>query len=237
MAKFRKIDPRIHNDRKYKALSDSAKLLFLTILTHPHMTSLGAMRMSRGGLADEMGWDARKTSESLSEALSEGMIEADFEVSFLAAPNFLKYNRPESPNVIKSWGDSLDYIPECKLKLVLLQRVKGFAKGLTKGFRKAYLSLPEDFPKDFPKAMPIHEHEHEHEFKEKKKKKKKKDFDKSPVPDWAVKKMLRAVKMAGERLVGGRPTEEDFKRQVIVCCTEINFEFTEAAFEAAMAKE
>ena len=44
MGKYRKVDPKIWNDEKFRELSDSAKLLFLFLLTHPHMTPLGAMR-------------------------------------------------------------------------------------------------------------------------------------------------------------------------------------------------
>jgi len=54
MGRYRKIDPRIHNDAKFKALSERGKLLFFTILTHPHMTALGAMRATEAGLCEEM---------------------------------------------------------------------------------------------------------------------------------------------------------------------------------------
>lgn len=54
MGRYRKIDPRIHNDAKFKALSERGKLFFLTILTHPHMTALGAMRATEAGLCEEM---------------------------------------------------------------------------------------------------------------------------------------------------------------------------------------
>ncbi len=54
MSRYRKIDPRIHNDAKFKALSERGKLFFFTILTHPHMTALGAMRATEAGLCEEM---------------------------------------------------------------------------------------------------------------------------------------------------------------------------------------
>lgn len=44
MARYRKIDSRIWNDAKFRELSDNGKLVFLMLLTHPSMTSLGAMR-------------------------------------------------------------------------------------------------------------------------------------------------------------------------------------------------
>ncbi len=136
--RYRKIDPRIWNDEKFRALSDRAKLLFLFILTHPHMTSLGAMRASIPGLAAEIGWAEKAFREAFTEALSKALLEHDDKASFVGAPNFIKYNRPESPNVVISWGQALDLIPECPLKVTLIQRVKAFTEDFTEGFQKAF---------------------------------------------------------------------------------------------------
>ena len=42
--KYRKISPCIWNDAKVRELSDKGKLALLFLLTHPHMTPLGAIR-------------------------------------------------------------------------------------------------------------------------------------------------------------------------------------------------
>ena len=57
MSRYRKVDPRIWNDAKFRDLSDSAKLIFFMLLTHPNMTSIGAMRGTIAGLAEELGWE------------------------------------------------------------------------------------------------------------------------------------------------------------------------------------
>ncbi len=205
--KYRKIDPRIWNDEKFRNLSDKGKLVFLFVLTHPHMTSLGGMRTTLNGLAQELGWsydsflkafrevlpkdfpkalpkafleDLPKdfgeafregSSEELKDPLNEvssrpekqfknssknsekndlwsGMIEYDERACCLVVTNFLKYNKPESPNVVKSWNFALDSIPECYIKFKLIQRVKDFLKGFPEAFAKA---LPEGFRKALPK--------------------------------------------------------------------------------------
>lgn len=163
MGRYRKIDTRIWNDGKFRRLSDDGKLAFFFLLTHPHMTSLGAMRATIPGLASEIGWPVRRLTESLSEAFRKGIAEHDSEASFVCLPNFLKYNGPESPNVVKSWADSLDLIPECRGKAVLLQRVKGFAEALPEAFAKA---LPEAFRKGMPNQEPEQEPEQEQEQKQ-----------------------------------------------------------------------
>ncbi len=147
MGRYRKIDSRIWNDEKFCSLTDQGKLCFFYILTHPHMTSLGAMRSSIPGLASEICWAEKAFREAFGEAFRKGMLEIDEKSSFIGVPNFLKYNGPESPNVVKSWAASLDLIPECKAKTQLIERVKGFLEALPKAFREA---LPEAFAKGMP---------------------------------------------------------------------------------------
>lgn len=146
MAQYRKVDSRIWNDGKFSSLSDKGKLAFFFLLTHPHMTSLGAMRASLPGLASELGWTEKDFREAFGEALSKAMVKHDEKACFVWLPNFLKYNRPESPNVVKAWVSSWDLIPECDQKTELLQSLKAFVEGLTEGFAKAFR---EAMPKDY----------------------------------------------------------------------------------------
>jgi len=140
--KYRKIDPRIWNDAKFRALSDKGKLVFLFLLTHPHLTSLGAMRGTLAGLSEELGWPEKAFREAFMEAFRKGLIKADFEASFIAFPNFLKYNKPENPNVVKHYINALDVLPECDELSQLIQCVKVFVEGLGKAFSEA---LPKPF--------------------------------------------------------------------------------------------
>ncbi len=156
MSTYRKVDTRIWNDQKFRELSDSGKLGFFLLLTHPHMTSLGAMRATPGGLADELGWTPEAFREAFQEALSKGLAKHDAKACCIWLPNFLKYNGPESPNVVKSWGKALDLIPECQLKNQCVQQVKGFVEGLSKAFSEA-------LPEVFRKTMPNQEQEQEQE--------------------------------------------------------------------------
>lgn len=156
MARYRKIDPRIWNDEKFRGLSDNGKLAFLFLLTHPHMTSLGAMRATVGGLAEELGWSSEAFREAFQEALSKAMAEHDSEARMIALPNFIRYNPPESPNVIKAWVGSLDLLPECMLKTRVVTRAKALAEGLGEAFAKA-------LPEAFAKAMPYQEQEQKQE--------------------------------------------------------------------------
>ena len=154
MARYRKIDPRIWNDAKFSELSDNGKLVFFMLLTHPSMTALGAMRGTVEGLAAEMHWTPEAFREAFREALSKGMAEHDGKACLVALPSFIKYNPPESPNVVKAWVGSLDLLPECSLKTRVVARAKAFAEGMPKGFGKA-------FAEAFAKNMPNQEQEQE----------------------------------------------------------------------------
>lgn len=156
MARYRKIDPRIWNDAKFRDLSDNGKLTFFMLLTHPNMTALGAMRATLPGLAEELGWKAEAFHRAFQEVTAKGMAEHDPKACFVGLPHFLKYNPPESPNVVKAWIGSLDLLPECELKNRVIARSSEYAKGMTQGFAEA-------LPEAFAKTMPIQEQEQEQE--------------------------------------------------------------------------
>jgi len=157
MGRYRKVDPKIWNDDKFRLFSDNGKLVFLFCLTHPHMTSLGAMRATIPGLAAELQWKEKAFAEAFAEACSKGMIIHDEKACFLSLPNFLKFNPPESSNVVKSWREQWDQIPECSSKDQLYHNVKAFLKGLHKDFLEAYTSRvpsPDARPSPYPEPEP-----------------------------------------------------------------------------------
>ncbi|HEV2576478.1 MAG TPA: hypothetical protein VGU25_04635 [Acidobacteriaceae bacterium] len=73
------------------------------------------MRATIPGLAAESEIAAEPFSEAIQEVLSQGMARHDEKACFMWFPNFLKYNRPESPNVVKSWPEAFDMLPECNM--------------------------------------------------------------------------------------------------------------------------
>jgi hypothetical protein len=86
------------------------------------------------------------------------MVKHDRKACLIALPNFIKYNQPESPNVVKAWANSLDLLPECDLKNDVISLSANALKGYSKAFREA---LPEAFLKTYPKSMPNQEQEQE----------------------------------------------------------------------------
>lgn len=160
MSRYRKVDPRIWNDAKFRELSDNAKLVFFMLLTHPGMTALGAMRATLPGLAAELGWDSEAFLEAFREISEKGMAEHDPKACLVALPRFLRYNPPESPNVVKAWEAALDLLPECDLKSAVISWAKQHLRSMSPSFRKA---LPEGFREAFAKTCPNQEQEQDQE--------------------------------------------------------------------------
>lgn len=154
--KYRKISPRIWNDAKFRTLSDNGKLAFFMLLTHPHTSAIGTMRAYIQGLAAEMVWTEKAFREAFCEALNKGMVKVSERDGLIWLPQFMKYNAPESPNVLKSWSGALEDCPECQLKNEVFHTIKAFAESLGKAFDKA-------FSEAFKLPLPNQEQEQEQE--------------------------------------------------------------------------
>ena len=177
MSKYRKIDVRIWNDAKFRELSHNAKLVFFLLLTHPNMTAIGAMRSTLAGLAEEMDMELEAFREAFREAFLKGMVKHDAKACLIALPNFIKYNQPESPNVVKAWVNSLDLLPECQLKNEVVSISANALKGYSKAFQEA---LPKAFQEALLKGILNQEQEQEQEQEQKANKNKtREDFSKS----------------------------------------------------------
>lgn len=147
MARYSKVDRLLWNDTKFRSLSDDAKLVFLFVLLHPHMTSLGAMRASIHGLAVEMGWEGYRFLRAVDTVSSAGILEYDEANFYVGLPNFLEHNRPANSKVVKGWASVLDLIPECELKYKLVQRVTDFLKPFPKSYRQAWDTVSIRYPR------------------------------------------------------------------------------------------
>jgi len=142
MAHYRKIDTRILLDKKYNQLSSDGRLVFLHVLIHPNLTSLGAMHASLAGIACELEWEMERLRQAIDAVQQQGMVQYDEKARFIWLSNFLKYNPPESPNVIKSWETALSYLPECSLQQQLILFVQQLVSQLSPAYQEA---LPNCF--------------------------------------------------------------------------------------------
>lgn len=145
MSKYRKVSIQIWNDEKFRGFTSEQKLLFIFLLTHPHMTSVGGMRASKAGLGAELGWNPQTLSKGFAGPEKHGMVWFDEEASCLILPNFIKHNPPENPNVVKGWAGALDLIPQCPIKSQLFHVLKGYTEGYTEPFIAAFETVSKAY--------------------------------------------------------------------------------------------
>lgn len=151
---YRKVRDTFWGDRKVRDLSLVGKGLFLLVMVHPNMTSLGAMRATIPGLAAELDESEEAFREVFGEALDKGMIAVDEKACLITFPNFVRHNEPESPNVVRSWAHVILSLPECPLLYRHILRSGNEIEGMHVSFQKAFHeALTKAFPHGFPKAM------------------------------------------------------------------------------------
>lgn len=144
MAWFRMIDVRMYGDAKFRLLSSPppcGQSLWVYLLSGPHTTSLpGLSHVTEGGLADALGWPLKGFQEAFQEVFQQGLARASWKDHVLWVPNAIFYQFPANPNVVKSWKNHLDLIPECELRddaIRCYERVFINKKGFLEAFRQA----------------------------------------------------------------------------------------------------
>lgn len=166
MSRYRKIEVKTWSDEKFRELSPllpSGQALWFFLLTGPHTGPIpGMFRAGRAAMAEELGWPQEDFDKAFQEAFQLGMVKADFKARFVWLPNAIKHNKPESPNVVKSWGREFDLLPECELKAEAFEELKAFIFGLGEAYAKAFREVFANYLKKASlKAMPNQEQEQE----------------------------------------------------------------------------
>lgn len=167
LARYRRVDVRVWNDRKFRALTPiapSGQALWLYLLTGPHTGPIpGLFEARAGGICERLGWTPKAFREAFQEVFQQGMAKADWQAGLVWLPNSLRFNPPASPNVVRSWSDAWDELPECDLKNEAHSRLwEAFQDAFSKGFREA---LGEALGMPSGKALPNQEQEQEQELR------------------------------------------------------------------------
>jgi len=156
--RYAKVDRGVWLDERFRSFSDDGRYLWLALLTHPNLTSLGTIRSTWSALASELRWSERRLRAAAAPIIDARMVEVNEPACYIGLRNFLRYNQPESPNVCKAWVGALELVPECERPQLVarcgqaLDELKGnkpeaFREAFEEAFRKAFGRLPEGFRK------------------------------------------------------------------------------------------
>jgi hypothetical protein len=133
----------MYADSSYRALSKpqpNGQSLWVYLLTGPHTTSIpGLSTAGEAAMAEALGWPLEGFRYAFGEVLAKGMAKADWEARVVWVPKAVKYNPPESINVVKSWAKAWEEIPDCALKVTAFTTLKAFMEGMPDAFRYAFM--------------------------------------------------------------------------------------------------
>ena len=142
MSRYRKIEVRTWADERFRHLSPmqpSGQGLWFFLLTGPHTGPIpGLFRAGRAAMAEELDWDIEAFDEAFQEVFENGMAKADFKARLVWLPNAMKHNKPESPNVVRSWRVELDLLPECDLKNEAISRIREILESIGPSYVQAF---------------------------------------------------------------------------------------------------
>lgn len=117
MSLYRNVHVSIWSDRKFRALDDDGKLLFLYLLTSPETTSVpGCIGAGRAAISEGLEWESDRLMEAFAQLEARGMAAADWRARFIWLPNALKHIVPASWQHVKGWIKYIHILPECDLK-------------------------------------------------------------------------------------------------------------------------
>jgi len=139
MSRYHNIHCRIWSDDKFPFSSDDCQLVFFHLLTSPMSTQFGLYKASIPALAAEKRWPEKRYTKGFREAFEKGFIKYDEKHQVILIPRFLKYNKPNNPNVLISWGKAYNELPECEVKYEFYQYFNEFLKDFGESFQEAFI--------------------------------------------------------------------------------------------------
>lgn len=140
--RFRKISPSMWDDATFRELSPippCGQGLWIYLLTNPDTTNIpGCYRSTEASMADILGWKLAGFRKAWRQVAGKGLARANWGARFVWVPNAIKYNLPESPNVVLSWRSAWSQLPDCDLKAEAWHTLNKAVGNLTESFRAAF---------------------------------------------------------------------------------------------------
>lgn len=161
-SRYRKIDPRIWTDEKFRRLTAEEQRIALYILT-AQSNRIGLFSFSPGKATEDLATLPPAFHKRFLKVCQSLNWEWDPETRVLYLPTWWKYNQPENPNNLIGNLKDLDDLPETPL----LERFSSNTAYLSEDLRETFtLALAKRSPQRSPKRSPSQEQEQEQEQKQ-----------------------------------------------------------------------
>lgn len=155
MSKYRPVDTRLWDDRKFLSLTTDGQRLWLFLLTCPSTPIPGVILLGEGAMCDYLEWSRERFAERFAELIKKGF-QTVRERRVVWLKKALEFQRPANPNALRCWANSWDDVPDGPLKIELWKALRISCKSWDSLFIKLFAKpfgqrLPE------PLAQPLTE--------------------------------------------------------------------------------
>ncbi len=162
-SRYRKIDPRIWTDEKFRRLSGEEQRIALYILT-AQSNRIGLFSFSPGKASEDLGTLPPTFQERFENVCRTLNWEWDAEARVLYLPTWWRYNPPENANNVIGNLKDLDDLPETPLLKRFSTNTAYLPEALAETFTQ---TLAKRYPQRSPKRSPSQEQEQEQEQEQK----------------------------------------------------------------------
>lgn len=156
--RYNRVDCGMWTGESFRALSKmvcSGQALWLYLLTCDSRHSAGIWKIGPGEISDDTGWSIETISQMIDEIITAGLIEYDRESKVIRLVKGLSKTPIQNPNVVKSWVNHIEALPNCNLKIKHLHILKEITDGIIGEKSGEPFSKPFDdlFPKGLPEPL------------------------------------------------------------------------------------
>lgn len=158
-SRYRKIDPRIWTDEKFRRLTPDQQRIALYLLT-AQSNRIGLFSFSPGKAAEDLGTLPPTFQKGFLKVCQTLHWEWDSDARVLYLPTWWKYNQPENANNVIGNLKDLDDLPETALLESFSTNLVYLSEKLIETFTQ---TLEKRYPQRSPKRSPSQEQEQEQE--------------------------------------------------------------------------
>lgn len=152
--RYRRISVQMWGDDKFRALSKpqpNGQSLWQFLLTGPHTLNVpGLFVAGEAMLAESLNWPLTKFHCAWSELELADLVQCDWAARVVWIPKAVNHNLPESPNVVRSWWETIPLIPVSPIRDIAVAQLREACERKGEAYLKAF---DEGFLKAFPKAF------------------------------------------------------------------------------------
>ena len=89
---YSKVSQSLWHSKRFRALGEDAKLVYLHALTGPHGNSVGCFRLPVGYVTADLGWPQDRATKALKEVSDSGLLDLYPDEDLLRIDKFLDHN-------------------------------------------------------------------------------------------------------------------------------------------------